>query len=77
MLARRLQNPLIQEYTLHHIWDPITIQGIFLKGFWKVWEEMGILSCTPTPELRMSPAINSRTHELRAFDSRVTEVPLG
>ena len=35
----RLQYTLIKEYTLNHIRDPTTIQGIFLeyKGYWSLW----------------------------------------
>ena len=29
--TQRLQNPLIKEYTLNHIRDPIIIYGIFLN----------------------------------------------
>ena len=37
--AQSLQNPLIKEYTLNHIWDPITIYKVYslIKGFWRLW----------------------------------------
>ena len=48
-LNQTLQNPLIKEYTLNHIRDPIIIYCMFLffKGFWSLW-----VTLNPKPSAR-------------------------